>query len=184
VNTAPNYSRRQIGSLMMLSGTTVLSAAAAATQPKTPALSPARPARPPMDVRFDILDLLAEYSWCYDCQDAASYSSLFTEDGTLETVISATHGRENIAAFIPTLWAQHGEEIWQHHADQLLFFGAGPTYTVYSYWSVLKGKGSNHDVMGFGYYVSHCVKLGDRWLLHKRSIHPWSPTKLPWASIP
>lgn len=179
------YSRREIGPLMALGGTMVLSASAAAAkavQPNAP--GQVRPSRPPLEDRFGILDLFAEYCWSFDCQDAASYASLFTEDGEFQTVGSGARGRANIAAYIPTLWAQHGDEIWQHHADQLLFFGKGNSYTVYSYWSVLKAKEQNISVMGFGYYVSRCVKQNGNWLFQSRHLHRGETKRLPWVPSP
>jgi SnoaL-like domain len=178
------YSRREIGPLLTLGGATALSATTAARTVRSSALEQTRPSRPPMDDRFGMLDLFAEYCWCFDCQDAASFASLFTLDGEFQTVGSGARGRDNIAAYIPTLWAQHGDEIWQHHADQLLYFGKGNAYTVYSYWSVLKANEQNASVMGFGYYVSHCVKQNGNWLFQKRHLHRWDRNSLPWATSP
>ncbi len=178
------YSRREIGPLMALGGTLALSAEAAAKAVQQNAPGQVRPSRPPLEDRFGILDLFAEYCWTFDCQDAASYASLFTEDGEFQTVGSGARGRENIAAYIPTLWAQHGDEIWQHHADQLLFFGKGNSYTVYSYWSVLKTKEQNASVMGFGYYESRCVKQNGNWLFQSRHLYRGAPKRLPWVQSP
>ena len=184
MRSGTGYSRREIGPLLALGGATALSAAAAATTGQSGAPAQARPSRPPIEDRFGILDLFAEYCWSFDCQDAAYYASLFTEDGEFQTVGSGARGRENIAAYIPTIWAQHGDEIWQHHADQLLFFGKGRAYTVYSYWSVLKVKEQNFSVMGFGYYVSDCVKQNGNWLFQKRHLHRWNADHLPWTHTP
>ncbi len=182
--SVPRYSRREIGPLMALGGTMALSAAAAAKAVQPNASGQVRPSRPPLEDRFGILDLFAEYCWSFDCQDAAFFASLFTEDGEFQTVGSGARGRANIAVYIPTLWAQHRDEIWQHHADQLLFFGKGNSYTVYSYWSVLKTKEQNASVMGFGYYVSRCVKQNGNWLFQSRHLYRGAPQRLPWVPSP
>ncbi|MBL8552107.1 MAG: nuclear transport factor 2 family protein [Hyphomonadaceae bacterium] len=176
-------SRREIGPLAALGGAAALAAIAAPAA----AQASARPVRVSPEDRFGILDLFAEYSWYYDCSDAEAYASLFTEDGAIEAFGSeAARGRENIATFIRTLFVQRGEQIWQHHTDHLLFFGGRGAYTVYSYWSLLKGSAQTQEygVMGVGYYVSDCVKQSGRWLLKKRGIHRWNSARPPWAPAP
>ena len=181
-----SHSRRELGPLMAIGGIAALSAVATtfASTARASHAAPVRPARVPIEDRFAILDMFALYSWSYDCGDAESYASLFTDDGVLETIISTTKGRANIAAYIPTLLAMHGDEVWQHHSDQVLFFGSGDRYSVYSYWSVFKGKDPNYGVMGFGYYLTECVRQNGRWYFQKRSIHKWDATQLPWTQKP
>lgn len=149
-----------------------------------PAAARARPASQiKLRDRMEIVDLFARYSWYYDCSDAEAYASLFTEDGVIEAFGSeAARGRTAIAAFIRTLFAQRGDEIWQHHTDHLVYFGRGTAYTVYSYWSLLRGGGGNYGVMSLGYYVSDCVRIEGHWLFKRRAIHRWDSSRLPWAA--
>jgi hypothetical protein len=176
-------SRRELAPLGALSA----AALAAIAAPAAAETAAPRPARIPTADRFGILDLFAEYSWYYDCSDAAAYASLFTEDAVIEAFgREEARGRANIETFVHSLFALRGDQLWQHYADHLLFFGSGRAYTVYSYWSILRGNKemTEYGVMGVGYYVSDCVKQGGRWLFKRRQVNRWNAARLPWATAP
>jgi SnoaL-like domain len=135
--------------------------------------------------RLDLIELHAQYSWCYDCTDSEGAAAAFTADGVLEAFGSeAARGRTAIAAFIKNLLdTEKGPVDWQHNNSHFVFHGGRPACTVYCYWNLLQSTDPprQYSVRSFGYYKSDCVRVDGAWLIAKRSINRWDRKKLPWV---
>lgn len=132
----------------------------------------------PVQVRMDILELMALYAWAYDTDNAERLRDTFTPDGVLEVFGNVlAGGRIGFEEFIATAREMKDGHGWQHLADHHVFRDYdGTCCTVYSYYALLQGneQGADGIVRAMGYYVSRCVLTAAGWRFAHRSVVRWT----------
>lgn len=135
--------------------------------------------------RLDIFDLFARYAWAYDCGDAEAYAAVFTPDGVLadQKDLHAV-GRDAIREAIKVYFGHRGNNVWQHHNNQLRMQGDGRSCRVWSYWTVMEHRHADggYGVGSLGYYLSDCVKEHGTWYFKERTFYMDMPPKVPWST--
>jgi hypothetical protein len=152
-------------------------------------LPPAQAADKPRNIaiadRLELLELIARYSWAYDCGDADAFADTFVADGAIIAWgQEVARGRAGLLAFARARFAERGDKDWQHLTDQHVFIGSGARCHVYSYYSMLEGTRTDprqFQVRSFGYYDSDCERTANGWGFRSREIKRWNSDKLPWT---
>jgi hypothetical protein len=134
--------------------------------------------RPPAEDRLDLIELMALYTWAYDCEDADLLRSTFTDDGVLEVfgnVLATAAG--GFADFLAMARAMKQGKGWQHLADHHLFRDYdGQKCVIFSYYTMAEGNAAGGEVSmrAMGYYVSECRRTEAGWKFSKRSVVRWN----------
>jgi uncharacterized protein (TIGR02246 family) len=138
----------------------------------------------PFADRMELLELIARYTWAYDCGDAEAFAATFVPDGAMIAWgKEVARGQPALQAFARARFAERGDKDWQHLTDHHVFIGNSARCHVYSYYSMLEGTRSEprqFHVRSFGYYDSDCERGPGGWRFISRSIHRWNSNRLPW----
>lgn len=133
----------------------------------------------------EIRNLLSQYHFYGDQGMAGEYSSLFAEDGVLETSGSGTFtGRTVIADYLA---ARHDARLTidtqlnqsRHHLASVYVYEIdGNTARAHSYFQVLTPLGRDH----WGSYKDQLIKVGDEWKFARRLVTIDGQSDSSWRS--
>jgi hypothetical protein len=146
------------------------------------------------DTRAHIENLLAQYMWAFDTQDAEGYAALFTADGEvintgadIKTPV-VFHGHDELKAFIEvirqrTQMPKHAELQFSpniHFTNNLVLTVNGDKASGKLYWFTVR-RGENHDQIteynpnpaffaSIGRYEQEYVRQNGTWLFKRVTI--------------
>lgn len=143
------------------------------------------------DTRAHIEDLIAQYLWAFDTQDAQAFASLFAEDGELVMTGAAIekplvfHGHEQLRQFINVIrqrtnMPEHAELQFSpniHFPANLVLTVNGNKASGKLYWYTVR-RGENQDLItehnpnpsffaSIGRYEEEYVKQNGKWLFKR-----------------
>ncbi len=144
--------------------------------------------------RFEIMDLLARYSWALDMGEPTDLAETFTPNGILiEEVFEDAdvwEGREGVEKMARHYMASPNFPGRQHHVSMPVFDKISDTHVkVKSFVFVTECHGEPPMVLRFsGYYLDDIEKHDGEWLFSSRIIRLWDgevlknfPGKGSWA---
>ena len=137
-----------------------------------------KPAKPGIEDRVAIQDLIAKYCWALDTGDVESFVSCFTPDAVLiEEVFEdpdVWKGHEGIRELIEHYSNSAGFPGRQHHVTQTQVEGDAQRCQARSFAFVTECRGEPPYTIRFtGYYEDSLVKLDGEWLFRERFIRLW-----------
>lgn len=137
-----------------------------------------------LQARELIRDTIARYAHCADTGRFAELVGLFTEDGVLEIEGRAPYaGRAAIQEFLTgtktNLASNLTRPLIRHHVSSIrVDLLSHHDASAVSYFLVITERGPDH----WGRYRDHLSRVGDRWLLRHRRVHPEGHGATSWVA--
>jgi len=137
-----------------------------------------KPARPGIEDRVAIQDLIAQYCWALDTGDVETFVSCFTPDAVLVEEVfedpDVWKGHEGLRELIEHYANSAGFPGRQHHVTQTQVTGDAHQCHVRSFAFVTECRGEPPYTIRFtGYYEDQVVKVDGEWLFRERYIRLW-----------
>jgi uncharacterized protein (TIGR02246 family) len=132
--------------------------------------------------RAEIENLQARYMFALDWQDADTYASTFTEDGTLDWARGVVRGRAAIRAHMDTfravMFAQPADPTarptrLRHYITNLVLNVDGDKASARAAWFEINNNTPDRSVrfVGYGHYDDELRKVDGKWLFASRRIN-------------